>query len=222
MFKNNKQEIASILASVLVLSGAASYALAKEDSANVEVDDNNTYITYDEPKYVFHYENDTVDVDEAIRELNINNNSTYPYNTYKVIRYVDSNHFEKIAICHIYTSFLTDNEGKITDTIYTYEDAFNGNQLLTTTDGLNDHVGDHRIESFTSGDVLLIMDQGDLLDLRDIVIKKGMGISYAYSIMSDDIKDKSLSTEEVARMYVLLVKSNNRNINNSEAIILSY
>ena len=79
-----------------------------------------------------------------------------------------------------------------------------------------------RIENYNSSDVISVLDQGDLLDLRDIVIKKGLDSSYAYSVMSDDIKDKTLSTYDVARMYVLLVNSNNRSINHNNAIILSY
>lgn len=222
---NNKknQTIAGLLAGVMVVSGACAYALSKSDKNTEEVIPSTSVTTVTEyPKHEFHYYNDTVDVDAEIDKLNITNNDSFPYNTYKVIRYVDSNHFERIAIYHVYVTFLTDNEGKITDTLYTYQDVFNGEQFLTTTDGLNEHVGDGIIENYNSNDVLLILDQGDLLDLRDIVIKKGLDQSYAYSVMSDDIEDKTLSTYDVARMYVLLVNSMNRSTNHNNAIILSY
>ena len=65
------------------------------------------------------------------------------------------------------------------------------------------------------------MDQGDLLDLKRIVVGKGLDSNYANSVMSDDIKNKSLSKYDVARMYVLLVNSNNRSIDYNHAIILN-
>ena len=223
MRNKKNQTIASLLASIMVVSGACAYSLSKSDNMEEKIEPKTKITTIEDyPKYEFHYYNDTVDVESEIDKLNINNNDMLPYNTYKVIRYVDSNHFERISIYHVYVTFLTDSEGKITDTLYTYQDIFSGEQFLTTTDGLNDHVGDGRIENYNSSDVISVLDQGDLLDLRDIVIKKGLDSSYAYSVMSDDIKDKTLSTYDVARMYVLLVNSNNRSINHNNAIILSY
>lgn len=182
---------------------------------------NNTSVSYDTvneeinamPKYHFYYENDTYNLEESIDGLGIVNDGFYPYDTYKVLRYIDYNNEEKFAIARCYVDYVKDGNKGVADEIYYYYDVFNGNYLLGTYERRD-------IKTINSDVVYYLIEQVDLLDLKEIVIRKGLNADYVNSVMSDDIKNKSLSVSEVARMFVLLVNSNNReNYNNADIVL---
>lgn len=206
--KNKKSaELASFGAALLVLLGVVgirSNINAKRISEPIE----EAVVTvepqkYEEIRYIFQYTNDTVDVDESIKSLNISESNDFPYKSYKFIRFVNFDNHEIYAIVNVYVDYLTDVDKNVVETVYRYVDAFSGRVLLTTNDRDD-------IVEFNSDVVQYLMEYGSLLELRESVISKGLNTDYAYSVMDDSIKNKSLSTYDVARYYVLLVNSKNR------------
>ena len=102
---------------------------------------------------------------------------------------------------------------KIVDTNYNCCNAFNGDLILRVHDIKN-------IKDFESNEVYYLMEYGSLLGLRNSVISKGLDKTYAYNVLSDGVYNKSLSLYDVARIYVLLVNSDNRvETNNIEKTI---
>ena len=220
MEKKLKERIAALGGAVIILTGCIGCNKNNNKKYLYEETPTVEYSTSLDNKYDFHYYNDTVDVESTVDSLGITNDDSYPYNVYKVLRFVDKDNYERIVItkCDVY--FITDENKKITNTVYTYRDAFTGEELLVTNDNIGDHIHD-RVENYLSDYVDYIIYQGDLLDLKKIVIEKGLNSDYANSIMSDDINNKNLSLSEVGRMYVQLVNSNNRMNYSNQAIILN-
>ena len=147
------------------------------------------------------YLNDTVNIDDEIDKLNIKEERVLPYDTYKVLRYIDKRGNEKISIINTYVQYAMDNKDNV-NKFYTFVDAFNGTVLLSTNNL------DYNV--MASDYVQTVLEYGDLLDLKKIMMEKGLDIDYANRVMYDDIKNSYLSTQEVAGMYVLLVSSNDR------------
>lgn len=168
------------------------------DEATVIEDDSNGVV-----KYQLRYTNDTVDVNESIDSLHLYQNNVYPYSSYKYIRFIDYDNNEKYAIVNVFVDYLSDVDKNVVETVYNYVDVFRGRTLLTTNDK-------ETIRNYNSNEIQLLLETGDLLGLRKSVITKGLDIGYAYSVMGDDIVNKSLSAYDVAWYYVLLVNSSNR------------
>ena len=130
---NKEKKVLAGMVALLVTLNICSCSHKKYDK-NVPTNNSDNYYSSLEPKYIFHYENDTVDVEDSIDRLGLTNNDNMPYSTYKVFRIIDQNNFEKIVITNAYVSYLTDNEGNVINTLYSYVDAFNGELLFTTFD----------------------------------------------------------------------------------------
>ena len=206
MNRRRKIQLMSIISAGIVLGSVVSTRI---DVNNRKKDNNSeeTFVeettTYEPIVYEFHYYNDTIDENEEINKLGIVNDSSSPYNCYKYIRFVDFDSRERYAIVKSYVDYILDEDKKVIDTIYTFVDAFDGKVLFTTKDY-------RKISEFNSDIIWYLMEYGDLLELKDSVISKGLDINYANSVMSSDIENKSLSIYDVARYYVLLVNSKNR------------
>ena len=206
MNRRRKIQLMSIISAGIVLGSVVS---SRIDVNNRKKDNNSeeTFVeettTYEPIVYEFHYYNDTIDENEEINKLGIVNDSSSPYNCYKYIRFVDFDSRERYAIVKSYVDYILDEDKKVIDTIYTFVDAFDGKVLFTTKDY-------RKISEFNSDIIWYLMECGDLLELKDSVISKGLDINYANSVMSSDIENKSLSIYDVARYYVLLVNSKNR------------
>ena len=139
--------------------------------------------THEPVVYYLHYENDTVDVEESINSLNISEDKSFPYECYKYIRFVDYDHIERYAIVNVYVDYLTDENKNVTATVYKYVDTFSGRELFTTTDK-------DKIKEIDNEEVMHLMEYGDLLELRESVISRGLDINYAYSVFQ--IKKKAI------------------------------
>lgn len=206
MNRRRKIQLMSIISAGIVLGSVVSTRI---DVNNRKKDNNSeeTFVeettTYEPIVYEFHYYNDTIDENEEINKLGIVNDSSSPYNCYKYIRFVDFDSRERYAIVKSYVDYILDEDKNVIDTIYTFVDAFDGKVLFTTKDY-------RKISEFNSDIIWYLMEYGDLLELKDSVISKGLDINYANSVMSSDIENKSLSIYDVARYYVLLVNSKNR------------
>ena len=217
MKKNVSVGAFSLGAAALLLAGVVSLRCVDNKLQEVrekrEVKKTNVEEVINEmPRYEFHYYNDTVDVEESVNSLGITKNDSYIYESYRFIRFVDNDHREKYAICVPYVEYEVDEKGEVINTIYNYYDAFNGTFLLSTNDKKT-------IQSYNSDLILYLMESGKLLDLKKSVISKGLDEEYANSVMGNDIKNKSLNTYDVARMYVLLVNSSNR-LENSYVLVI--
>ncbi len=211
----NKLKVEIAVAALLgTIIGSVTALRKNEDKYIPEIEEDTHIAQIIQDRYEFHYYIDTQDIDTEINKLNINNNDYYPFDTYKYIRFVDFEQRERIAIVHILVDFLKDENNNIKDTIYTYVDAFNGNILLATNQN-------NVPEEYTSDIVKYIMDYGNLKDLKETMISKGLDSNYANSIIYKELFDRSLSTYDAARIYVSLVNSNNRVKYNNEAIILT-
>lgn len=214
MNKKKKLQLLSLSAALVMMCSLGGCSKNVSNTNNNESEEAVIEEVVEEPvRYEFHYYNDTVDIEEAINGLGINKNDSFPYDSYRFIRYVDYDNHEMFAIVIGYVNYITDEEGHITDTVYYYYDAFNGEFMFGTRDYGKE------VKSITSDKILYLMDYGKLIDLRECVISKGLDSDYAYSVMGNDIKSKSLSTYDVARMYVLLVNSTNRYEKNDQMII---
>ena len=204
----NNIDFASLGAAVLILLGVIGLRASLNSKKDVysEPEVNVIEETTQEPAtpvYSFYYTNDTVDVEASINDLRIYWYREYPYDCYKYIRFVDYDNYERYAIVNVYVDYLTDVDKNVVETVYNYMDVFSGRLLLTTNDKRD-------IKEYNSSEVMYLMECGSLLELRESVISKGLDTNYAYSVMSDDIENKTLSSYDVARYYVLLVNSKNR------------
>ncbi len=206
MNRRRKIQLMSIISAGIVLGSVVSTRI-DVNNRKKDNDSEETFVeettTYEPIVYEFHYYNDTIDENEEINKLGIVNDSSSPYNCYKYIRFVDFDSRERYAIVKSYVDYILDEDKKVIDTIYTFVDAFDGKVLFTTKDY-------RKISEFNSDIIWYLMECGDLLELKDSVISKGLDINYANSVMSSDIENKSLSIYDVARYYVLLVNSKNR------------
>ena len=206
MNRRRKIQLMSIISAGIVLGSVVSTRI-DVNNRKKDNDSEETFVeettTYEPIVYEFHYYNDTIDENEEINKLGIVNDSSSPYNCYKYIRFVDFDSRERYAIVKSYVDYILDEDKKVIDTIYTFVDAFDGKVLFTTKDY-------RKISEFNSDIIWYLMEYGDLLELKDSVISKGLDINYANSVMSSDIENKSLSIYDVARYYVLLVNSKNR------------
>lgn len=206
MNRRRKIQLMSIISASIVLGSVVSTRI-DVNNRKKDNDSEETFVeettTYEPIVYEFHYYNDTIDENEEINKLGIVNDSSSPYNCYKYIRFVDFDSRERYAIVKSYVDYILDEDKKVIDTIYTFVDAFDGKVLFTTKDY-------RKISEFNSDIIWYLMECGDLLELKDSVISKGLDINYANSVMSSDIENKSLSIYDVARYYVLLVNSKNR------------
>lgn len=214
MKNSQKIKIASLFSTAAILGSVAALKLNNNVSEPSVVINTNTPSIEStlENKYQFHYENDTVDLEQSVNSLNIVYDDYFPYASYKVLRFVDIDGYERIAVALSFVDYITDESGKIVDTKYHYFDAFNNNYILTTSDKKD-------IKEYTSNVISYLIDSGDLLSLRRIVIDKGLDSDYAYSIMKDGIKNYSMTKYQVGMMYVLLVNSSNRPNYESQMIL---
>ena len=214
MKNKTKMNIVALTGSLIMLTGCN----VVKGGERVNIDELNQSIQEinESPKYQFYYYNDTVDADKEVEELGITDDTLLSYDSYKPFQYIDMNGLERIAITTGQVNYITDENGNVIGKTFTYFDAFDGTELLTTTDDMGDHVH-KRIENFESDEVFYIMDQGDnLLDLRDMVVSKGLTEEYALVIMPDIIEGSRLTRSQVGRMYVLLVNSHNRPSHNNQ------
>ncbi len=220
---NYKRRLISIVSVLILCLSTASGCIGKKENKKT-----NSELTYEEiidinnrinalPKYGITYNTDTYDVDKSISDLGIVDNKVLPYDMYKVIRYIDKDNNEIISIVNLYTNFVVENN-EIISTYYTLVDAFTKNEILTTIPDKNGEVILDNL--YEDSNILKVLDFGELIELRDIVISKGMDPEYAFSIMNDYLTDKSLLVSEVGRMYVLLVNSQNRLHNNFNVLIV--
>ena len=200
MNKIKRLQLISLSALLLMLHGCG---LNPNRTSNKEETNNNGVYEELNNKYVFHYYNDTYDVESAINRLGITRNDDYPYGSYRYILYLDNSHIERYEIVIGYANYIVNEEGNVIDTIYDYYNAFT-NEYVFSTRNIKD------INSFESDKIYHTMEFGKLCELRDSVISKGLDRDYAYSVVKDDIKNKVINTSEAARIYVLLVNSFNR------------
>ena len=173
MNRRRKIQLMSIISAGIVLGSVVSTRI---DVNNRKKDNNSeeTFVeettTYEPIVYEFHYYNDTIDENEEINKLGIVNDSSSPYNCYKYIRFVDFDSRERYAIVKSYVDYILDEDKKVIDTIYTFVDAFDGKVLFTTKDY-------RKISEFNSDIIWYLMECGDLLELKDSVISKGLDIN---------------------------------------------
>lgn len=200
MYNFDKTRIYSgIAACILTFSLTSGCSLKKE-----EVKETESSLEIHEPvleeKYVFHYETDTIDAQSEIDKLGIIKDESLPKDVYKVIRFIDNNHFERIGIVKAYVKYNTNENGEVVSEYYEVYDVFNNNYLFTC-DNLDD---------IHTDEIYYISSYDKLDKLRDIVISKGMDETYTDSILSTINGRNNLSLSEVAYVYVMLVRSNNR------------
>lgn len=156
------------------------------------------------PRYTFHYETDTFDVQGEIDKLGISNNCYFPREMYKVIRYIDYNHIERIGIVKVIHCYDAGIDKKVESEHYEVYDVFNNNYIFSY----------NKNNEIDSSEVLDLMFLGDIDNIRDIVISKGMDSMYTDSVLSMINDRNSLLLSNVAEVYVLLVNSSNRLRNN--------
>ena len=213
MKKKKKIQLLSLTSALLVTLSVVGLRISNENKKENEPISNEEFIadvTFDsiESKYDFHQVSDTYDVDAAIGELGIVENKMLPYNMYKVIRFIDKEHYEKIAVVECYLNFTVDENGNITGYYYDMYDMFTKNYLFSTY--VYDNTLKINVYDLPSDEVLRVLSYGDLLDLREIALSKGMDENYVDSVATDNIEDRSLLVSEAGRMYVMLVNSYNR------------
>ena len=206
--KKKKVDIVSLFGAALILFGASTIGyIVSGGSKNEDTNSDEVTIIEDDSsaiiKYGLNYTNDTVDVNESIESLHLYQNNVYPYSSYKYVRFIDYDNNEKYSIVNVFVDFLSDPDKNVVETVYNYVDVFRGRTILSTNDR-------DKVRDYISNEVQLLIEIGDLLELRNSVISKGLDIGYAYSVMGDDIVNKSLSAYDVAWYYVLLVNSSNR------------
>ena len=208
--KKNKK-LLSLMSTMLVLLSLSS---CKNNSKNEPVVEQPTIVhEYVVPRLV----SDTTDVEEEVNSLNITEDKAYPYDVYKVFRYMNSDGYERINIVNTYVNYVTDSEGKIVGYYYTMVDAFDGHYIYTTPVNKNSFMN---LEDIGDGDVKYIMNYAELSELKNIAILKGMDTNYVNSVMPDNLKGQTLTTSQVARYYVQLVNKNNRIYNDNQAVII--
>ena len=208
--KKNKR-LLSLMSTMLVLLSLSS---CKNNSKNEPVVEQPTIVQeYVVPRLV----SDTTDVEEEVRSLNITEDKAYPYDVYKVFRYINSDGYERINIVITYANFVTDSEGKIVGYYYTMVDAFDGHYIYTTPVNKNSFMN---LEDIGDGDVKYIMNYAELSDLKTIAMLKGMDTNYVNSVMSDGLERQTLTTSQVDKYYVQLVNKNNRIYNDNQAVII--
>lgn len=166
----------------------------------------NDLINY--PKFNLEYYSDTTDVMEMVDSLNIESNDLLPFNAYKVLRFIDENNYEKISICECNLNYHLNSDGDIDGYFYDICDMFNKELLLTTN--VYSNPSTMELSNYSNDKINSVISIGNLLDLKRIVLSKGMNEEYVNSIINDDIKDKSLYISDVAKQYVLLINSFNR------------
>ena len=213
MNKSKKNKVLSFGAAFLLLTGIIGVrGIEKDNSVSKE----GVIIEETQPtplaRYQFYYYNDTVNIDDSIYSLGITYNKIYPFESYRFLRFVDNDHRENFAIANVYVEYVLDENKNVVNTIYNYYDVFNNMLLLSTTDKKD-------IKSFNSDVILRLMDYGNLLELKECVISKGLDQEYVNGVMGSDIKNKELSTYDIARYYVLLVRSDERFENNKSYTI---
>ena len=210
MKKNNKR-LLSLISTMLVL---LSLSACKNNNKNEPEVEKPTIVQ----EYVVpHLVSDTTDVEEEVRSLNITEDKAYPYDVYKVFRYINSDGYERINIVITYANFVTDSEGKIVGYYYTMVDAFDGHYIYTTPVNKNSFMN---LEDIGDGDVKYIMNYAELSDLKTIAMLKGMDTNYVNSVMPDNLEGQTLTTSQVARYFVQLVNKNNRIYNDNQAVII--
>ena len=129
----------------------------------------------------------------------ISSNDCLPYSCYKVLRFIDYNDDEQIRVVKGNVDYEVNENGVITSNIH-YYDAITGQWIITT----NRDIEKLKLENISNYYISSIISFGELSDLRDIAITRGMSEEYAYSILSDNIKSRNLYVRDVAIMYALL------------------
>lgn len=210
---NYKKLLCSACAGLLLLTGSGCNSNNNKEEIIKEEENIEEIIPKKIDYYDINYFIDTSRYEEEYDNLRINEYRSLPYNTYKVLRYVDFNNYERVAIVNTYVNFMTDENKNITREYYNIYDAFSGDFLLSTYDISSGN-------KYDDGEVYYILSYGDLLDLKDIAESKGLNSEYTDSIMSDDIKRKSITTDEAAFDYLMLVTANERYQNKNEELVL--
>lgn len=222
--KNKRRLISSIASSIVLLSAlsvvcnqrAKRYDENIEETTNIEEfndnynDDQTIYIENN----TFDFNAGEVDIEQSINSLNIMNDYSAIYKSFKVLRYVDMNNYEIIAIVQRDLDYVVDENSVIIGEYYTTRNAFNGKELLVTSDKSYKNIPDNE-------NILKVISFGDLNSLRDIAISKGLSREYVDSIMPGFDKNKDISIYDIARCYVQLVKPTNRLDQNNVIRVLS-
>jgi hypothetical protein len=205
MKNNTKTRIISSLAALIVMlsltSGCSKINESEKESEESDTTNIEIVQTTNEPViYELHYETDTVDVDSEIDKLGIVDDESYPRNVYKVIRYIDNDHYERIGIVKAYVQYKVDEEKNVVSEYYDVYNIFN-NEYLFTCDNFDN----------VSNDEVFYLTSFDKLDsIRYVVVSKGMNEEYVDSVLATIKGKNNLSLREVAYVYVMLVNSNNR------------
>ena len=201
--------IAFISLLIVLLSLSGCHSKKNEDTKEKDIKEVIAEIN-NLPKYEFHQVSDTVDVEEAIDSLNIESDDVLPYDVYKVLRYIDMDGYERIPVVKVYLEYVVDENGSVIGEKYSFYDAFSHEYLFTCDD----------LENIECDNIQYVMSFGKLSDLKKIALSKGMDSSYVEGVFDDSVSKSSLSTSEVARIYVMLINSYNR-LNNSDILRLN-
>lgn len=212
---NNKLKIriASLAAASIVLTGALIFKTDREE----KVINRNKNITYvdeidESNKANIIYENDTVKITDSIAEFGVTNSSYYPLNAYKLLQYRDKSGYERFSVVLSYIGYSSDEKGNLIKN-YSFVDVFD-KTLVMSCNALD-------FESFASDYVDTVIYYGDLIDLKDIVIRKGLDRDYANQIEKEYINNDMLYTFDAAKYYLYLVNSSNwRDYKINKALII--
>ena len=191
-----KRLLCGLCASIIVFTSAGCSKKNESISENINEEINS------EVDYNPVYPENGYYTEEEYDNLGITDYKTMPYSTYKVLRYIDNNKYERIAIVNTYVNFLTDGKNLIRK-YYNIHDAFSGEFILSTYDI-------EFKERFQNDNVNYVISYTDLLGLKKILVEKGLNEEYIDSILDPSIKKKSLNTDDVAFIYLMLVNSNER------------
>lgn len=208
-----KIKIASLAAASIVLTGALIFKNDREEKV-INRNNNVTYVDeIDESnKANIIYENDTVKITDSIAEFGVTNPAYYPLNAYKLLQYRDKSGYERFSVVLSYIGYSNDEKGNITKN-YSFVDVFD-KTLVLSCDSLD-------FETFASDYVDTVIYYGNLIDLKDIVIRKGLDKNYANQIEKEYINDGMLYTYDAAKYYLYLVNSSNwRNYEINKALII--
>ena len=199
MNNKTKAQLLSLISALTILTGCGN----KKDNEVVEEKPVNE-IHVVQP---IHIESDCYDVEAEVESLNIVEYDNVLSNVFKVLRFIDKDHYERIAIVKTYVNFYLDDNNNIIGNYYSMYDAFSGEHLFTTAVSKNQTIN---TSYMTNPDIISIISYDKLSSLKTIAISKGMDETYVNSVMPDIDDKQTISTYQVACYYVQLVNSNNR------------
>lgn len=210
----NKTKLISLISVMMVL---LSLSACKNNSNNNETIDDTATVVIEQPvAYTPHLVSDTTDVEAAIESLGITEDEMLPYNTYKVFRYINKDGQELIKIVITTVHYVVSDTGAIEGYYFTLNDAFDEHTIYTTPVNKYNKV---TFDTLGDGEALYAISYGELGELKEIALSKGMDESYVNRVMPDNLYRATLSKSNVASYYVQLVNSNNRHSSNKTMVL---